>query len=225
MMGCMTSTPERFEGFPTKAFDFYDALADNNTRLWWGEHKGDYTRWVREPLLALMEELRDEFGDPHVYRPYRDARFSKGSAPLKDHQGAVVYLEDAIAYYVQVSAQGLMIAGGWYASQGLQLARYRESVVGPAGAELERILSKIPKTFTIDGQQLKTKPRGYERDHPRIDLLRNKAITGARIYPVEPWVSTRKALSVVRADWRALRPLIEWLADHVGPATEPSTES
>lgn len=224
MMGYMTSTRERFEGLPAEAFDFYDALGDNNTQPWWGEHKADYVRWVREPFVALMEELRDEFGDPHVYRPHRDARFNKGGAPIKDHQGAVVNLEDSIAYYVQISSQGLMVAGGWYASQGVQLARYRESVVGPAGAELERILAKLPSAFTIDGRPLKTKPRGYKLDQPRIDLLRNKAVIAARVYAVEPWMGTGKVLTVVRSDWRALRPLIEWLADYVGPASDPSSE-
>ena len=52
-----------FEGFPVGAFDFYDALADNNTRPWWNEHKDKYTRFVREPLVELLDELRAEFGD------------------------------------------------------------------------------------------------------------------------------------------------------------------
>ena len=60
-------------------------------------------------MLALLNELTDEFGDAHLFRPYRDARFSKDKTPLKDHQGAVVQIEDAIAYYVQVSASGCRV--------------------------------------------------------------------------------------------------------------------
>lgn len=211
----------RFEGFPIQAIEFYEALAEHNTRPWWQEHKADYEAHVRGPMIALLAELSAEFGEPHVFRPYRDARFSKDKSPIKDHQGAVIKLEDAIAYYVQISASGLMVAGGWYAPEGVQVARYRESVAGPAGAELERILRGMRRSWEIDGRPLKTRPRGVEPDHPRIDLLRNRRLTVARHNPVEPWLGTRSALTKVRSGWRSMRPLIEWLADYVGPAGDP----
>ncbi len=166
----MAGNESRFEGFPSEAFDFYDALADNNTKPWWNEHKSDYTMYVRDPLLALLGELRPEFGEPHVFRPYRDARFSKDKTPIKDHQGGFVGVEDAMGYYVQISGKGLMVAGGWYAPEGDQIARYRTSVDGPAGAELERILATMKRTWEIDGRPVKTRPRGYDADHPRIEL-------------------------------------------------------
>ena len=218
----MTTAPPRFAGFPAEAFDFYDALADNNTRPWWAEHKADYEMLVRGPLVSLLDELTGEFGAPHVFRPYRDARFSKDKTPIKDHQGAMVEVEDAIAYYVQVSASGLMVAGGWYAPQGRQVHHYREAVDGPRGVELERMVVALGRRFEVDGRPLKTRPKGYDLDHPRIALLRNRALTVARTYPVEPWLGTRRALTTVRADWRAIRPLMEWLADNVGPATDPA---
>ncbi|MFM7147456.1 MAG: DUF2461 family protein, partial [Actinomycetales bacterium] len=90
----------RFEGFPAEAFEFYDALADNNTRPWWNEHKAEYERAVRDPMLAFLAELQQEFGEGKVYRPYNDTRFAKGKPPIKDHQGAVVMVEDAVGYYV-----------------------------------------------------------------------------------------------------------------------------
>lgn len=217
----MTSTGVRFDGFPAEAFDFYETLAANNTKVWWTEHKSDYVRLVKEPMTALLDELADEFGAAHLFRPYRDARFSKDKTPIKDHQGAFVGVEDAMGYYLQLSAGGLMVAGGWYAPQGEQIARYRTSVAGPAGAELERILRTMRRSWEIDGRPVKTRPRGYDADHPRIDLLRNRALTVTRHYPVEPWLGTRKALTTVRTGWRAMRPLVEWLADYVGPATDP----
>ena len=131
------AAPERFTGFPAEAFEFYETLAAHNTRAWWADHKGDYERVVKAPLVALLAELEPEFGAGHVYRPYRDTRFSKDKAPLKDHQGAVVMLEDAVAYYVQISATGLMVAGGWYAPVGEQVHRYREAVDGPRGRDPE----------------------------------------------------------------------------------------
>jgi uncharacterized protein (TIGR02453 family) len=212
----------RFQGIPPQAFEFYASLAANNSRPWWAEHKGEYERFVKEPLTALFTELSDEFGEGHLYRPYRDTRFSKDKTPLKDHQGGLVAIEDSVGYYLQVSAAGVMVAGGWYAPQGRQIERYRNAVDGPRGPELQRILAGLPRAFAIEGQPLKTRPRGFDADHPRIDLLRNRALTVARTHPAADWQGTRKGLTTIRSDWRAMRPLLEWLADNVGPGADPA---
>ncbi len=210
-----------FTGFPIEAFEFYERLAEDNSRSWWSANKADYLARVRGPMTDLVAELAAEFGDAHVFRPHRDARFSTDKTPIKDHQGAFVGVEDAIGYYVQISAGGLMVAGGWYAPQGEQIARYRGSVDSPVGVELERIVRSLRRPWAVDGRPVKTRPRGFDADHARIDLLRNRRLTAARHYPVESWLGTRRALTVVRSGWRNVRPLVEWLADHVGPATDP----
>ena len=220
----MTKPETAFTGFPVETFEFYEHLSANNTKAWWSLHKAEYERVVRAPMLALLNELTDEFGDAHLFRPHRDARFSKDKTPLKDHQGAVVQIEDAIAYYVQVSASGLIAGAGWYSPQGEQLRRYRESVDGPTGAVLEQLLEVLPSRFVIDGRPLATKPRGYNADNPRIGLLRNRMLVASSEYPAAPWMGTRKAIETVRADWQTLQPLVEWLADHVGPAEDPSAD-
>lgn len=212
----------RFTGFPVEAFEFYDRLASDNTRAWWAENRADYQAHVREPMQHLVDELADEFGTAHLFRPHQDARFHAGRPPIKDHQGAFVGVEDAIGYYVELSAAGLMVAGGWYAPQGEQIARYRTCVDGPAGAELVRIVASMPRGWSVDGRPVKTAPRGYHVDHPRIALLRNRALTASRRYEVEPWIGTRRALTTIRARWRDLRPMVEWLADYVGPALDPA---
>jgi len=221
-MAKATASTERFEGFPAEAFDFYEALADNNTRPWWNEHKADYERAVKAPLEALVRDLQDEFGTAKLFRPYNDTRFAKGKPPIKEHQGAVVELEDAVAYYVQVSASGVMVAGGWYAPLGQQIHRFREAVDGPRGAELERLVAAARRRFEVDGRPLKTRPKGYDVDNPRIDLLRFRALTVARHYDPSAELGTRGALTMVRKDWRAMRPLLEWLADNVGPGADPA---
>lgn len=211
-----------FTGLPAEAFEFYDRLASDNTRTWWQKNRGDYERFVREPLAQLVGELAAEFGEAKLFRPYRDARFSKDRTPIKDHQGAFVGVEDATGYYVQVSADGVLVAGGWYAPEGQQIPRFREAVDSAVGAELERTVTSLRRRFQVDGNPLKTQPRGYDVGHPRIELLRCRMLTVSRTYPVATWMGTRKALTTVRSDWRAMRPLVEWLADHVGPAVDPS---
>ncbi|HNO15964.1 MAG TPA: DUF2461 family protein, partial [Actinomycetota bacterium] len=68
-------------GIPAEAFDFYDHLAADNTREFWAEHKSEYEQSVRQPLQDLADILAPEFGPAHLYRPYRDVRFSKDKTP------------------------------------------------------------------------------------------------------------------------------------------------
>ena len=65
--------------------------------------------------------------------------------------------------------------------------------------------------MTIGGDRLKTTPRGYDADHPRIALLRHKTLTVGRDLGFGPEISTPKLLDLVRKDWRAYRPLVDWV--------------
>ena len=115
-------------GIPLGAVDFFAELELNNTREWWTAHAADHARLVKGPMTALGEALADEFGTPKVFRPHRDVRFSADKSPYKTHQGVVVGTGPGMGYYVQVSARGLMVAGGWYAGTPEQIARFREVV-------------------------------------------------------------------------------------------------
>ncbi len=214
-----------FSGIPVEAFDFYDQLSADNTRSWWQAHKPDYERYVKEPLVALTAELAGEFGEAHLFRPYRDVRFAKDKSPLKDHQGAYVGLEDAIGYYLQVSATGLMVAGGWYSPQGQQVAEFREAIESGQAGYVRGLIKKLEKKgWEIDGQPLKTRPRGVAADHPDLDLLRFRALTASKTYQSKSGWERVQTFTRVRTDWRQLQPLTEWLADHVGPAADPALE-
>jgi uncharacterized protein (TIGR02453 family) len=211
----------RFSGFPTAGFDFYERLALDNSKSFWTAHKGEYETSVRAPLEELLAELEDEFGRGQVFRPYRDVRFSKDKTPYKDSQGAYVATEDSIGYYVQVSAHGLFVAGGWWSGTSQQLARWRDAVDSPNAVTLEKaIATAATKGLETGGDVMKTRPRGVPEDHPRLDLLRHRTFTVERTFGAPAWVSTRRALTHVRDTWRAMTPLVEWLTDHVGPADD-----
>ena len=211
-------TVSKFSGFPMAGFDFYEALAVDNSKTWWTAHRDTYDVAVKQPFLDLLTELEGEFGQGKVFRPYRDVRFSKEKTPYKDHQGAFVGVEDGMGWYVQVSASGLMVAGGWYSSAPKQLARYRDAVDSAVVVELEKSLAAARKAgLELGGDVMKTKPRGVADDHPHLDLLRQRNATVEKQFGMPEWVSTRAALTKVRTTWRAMTPLVNWLADHVGP--------
>ena len=145
-------------------------------------------------------------------------RFAKDKTPYKTHQGAYVPVGPACGWYVEISARGVRTGGGFYDASGSDLARIRESIDHEAtGKQLQRILAKVEKSgFEIGGEKLKTSPRGYDADHPRIDLLRHKSLTAGHQLGFDQVIHTPALVDVVRKDWRALRPLVEWVALRLG---------
>ena len=205
-----------FEGFPVAALDFYDDLEVDNTRSFWDAHREIYDESVLAPMKALTAALELEFGSAKIFRPYRDVRFSRDKEPLKTHQGAFVAAAPETGYYVEVSARGVRTGGGCYWFNPERLAAFRAAVaLDHLGIELEkRVAALRRKGFEIGGDMLKTKPRGYDAGHPRIELLRHKSLTAGRSIGFEPVIHTPALLHEVRKDWRAVRPLTEWIAEH-----------
>jgi uncharacterized protein (TIGR02453 family) len=205
-----------FTGFPVAALDFYDDLEVDNTRAFWEAHKQVYADAVRAPMLALTEALAPEFGAAKVFRPYRDVRFAKDKTPYKTHQGAFVALGTATGWYVELSPRGVRVGAGFYEASGARLAAIREAMAEEeTGRRLERMLAKYEKAgWEVGGDQLKTAPRGYDVEHPRIGLLRHKQLFVGRDYGFEADAIGPGLLDRVRTDWRTLRPLVEWIARH-----------
>ena len=211
----MTESPaSTFAGFPVAALDFYDDLEVDNTRAYWEKHKDVYTESVKAPMAALCAALAPEFGEAKVFRPYRDVRFAKDKTPYKTHQGAFVPAGPATGWYVEVSARGVRTGAGFYEASSPRLAAIRAGLDDDLrGAELERRRAGLEaEGWDVGGDRLKTTPRGYSADHPRIGLLRHRSMTVGRSHGFEPVVHTPELLDVVRDDWRALRPFVEWVA-------------
>ncbi len=213
----MSESPaSTFAGFPVAALDFYDDLEVDNTRAYWEKHKDVYTESVKAPMAALCAALAPEFGEAKVFRPYRDVRFAKDKTPFKTHQGAFVPAGPATGWYVEVSARGVRTGAGFYEASSPRLASIRAAIDDDLrGPELERLLAGLAADgWDVAGERLKTTPRGYSADHPRIGLLRHKSMTVGRSHGFEPVVHTPELLDVVRDDWRALRPFVEWVAEN-----------
>jgi uncharacterized protein (TIGR02453 family) len=211
------ATGSPFTGFPVAALDFYDDLEMDNTKSFWAAHKHVYDEAVRLPMLALTGALAEEFGQAKVFRPYRDVRFAKDKTPYKTGQGAIVNVGAATGYYVEIAAPGVRVGGGYYHAGGPDLARIRAAIdTEHSGEELVRIVEGLRrKGFEVRGEQLKTSPRGYDAGHPRIDLLRYTSMSLGRSYGFDQVIHGPELLDQVRKDWRALRPLVEWIRQRV----------
>ncbi|EFV15092.1 DUF2461 domain-containing protein [Segniliparus rugosus] len=207
-----------FTGVPEDAVAFYRELVLNNEKAWWEANKSRYATSVREPIGALVKALEPDFGEGALFRPHRDVRFSKDKSPYKDRQGAWIPAAPGIGWYVQIDWSGLKTAAGIYAPSPPQLARLRAAVADDAkGRELEGLLAALREAgLDVRGEQLKTKPKGYPADHPRLELLRHKSLVAWHEHGFPEWLDQPEAASRVRSDWDSMRPLVDWLAVRVG---------
>jgi len=208
-----------FKGWPAEALEFFDGLAEENTKAFWQRHKQDYEALVRAPMEALLADLAPKWGEGRIFRPYRDVRFSKDKTPYKTHIGAMVG-----EGYVQLSSKGLAAGSGMWEMAPDQLERYRTGVGDDkTGAKLAKVVAAARGAgLDVSGHgELKTAPRGYPSDHPRIELLRYKGLITWREWPVAAWLGTRRAEDRIVEFFSLSKPLTKWLDTNVGPSTAP----
>jgi uncharacterized protein (TIGR02453 family) len=208
-----------FRGWPVEALEFFEGLEVENTKAYWQRHKDVYDEKVRAPMEALLAELEPDWGEGRIFRPYRDVRFSKDKSPYKTHIGAV--LDEG---YVQLSAEGLAVGFGMWEMAPDQLARYRAAVDDDGtGGELSRLVEEVRAggLEIMAHGELKTAPKGYPKEHPRIELLRYKGLATWRSWPPAAWLGTAKAKDRVVGFLTASRPIGDWLRTNVGPSTVP----
>jgi uncharacterized protein (TIGR02453 family) len=145
-------------------------------------------------------------------------RFSADKSPYKTAIGATM----DNGGYIQLSAAGLAAGRGFYVMATDQLQRYRQAVVAePAGSDLAETAAAVRRAgIELSAHdRLKTAPRGYPKDHPRLDLLCLKGLIGWKQWPVAAWLATPKAKGRLAEFFLQTAPLQDWLATHVGPST------
>jgi uncharacterized protein (TIGR02453 family) len=207
-----------FSGWPIEAVEFYEGLQADNTKTYWTANKGVYDRSVHGPMVDLLAELAGEFGEGRIFRPYRDIRFRADKSPYKTS----IYATLARGGFVRFSAEGLTAATGYYGMAPDQLDRYRRAVADDErGTALAAVVDSLTaRKIEVGGAAtLKSAPRGYPRDHPRVELLRYKGLIAWREWPVGAWLGTSAAKGRVVDLLHTAAPLTTWLDEHVGPTT------
>lgn len=210
-----------FSGIPHDAIVFYEQLEADNSKAFWETNRERFKQVVRGPAEQLADEL-GQYGDFHLFRPHNDLRFSKNKPPYKTHQGAYTESEGGAGYYFQISARGLMCGVGYYAMAKDQLERFRAAVDAEhTGTEVEALVAELTKRKYSIGAigELKTAPRGYPKDHPRIELIRRKGLMVSKDFGAPKWIHTKQVASKIRQTWDGAADLNAWLDTHVGPST------
>jgi uncharacterized protein (TIGR02453 family) len=200
-----------FDGFGPEVFWWFDGLERDNSREYFTRTRDLYEREVRGQLEDLLLELGG--GEVKVFRQHRDLRFSRDKRPYKERTYGV-----AGGLYVQISARGMYVGTGYYRVESDQLERFRAAVADDeSGPVLEAALAKAK--LDVAGVSLKTAPRGYPRDHPRIELLRRKQLIVGKARPGDGGIARDPALELARRVRKASAPIVSWLDEHVGAST------
>ena len=214
-----------FSGFPEQALVFYEGLRADNSKAYWSDHRTTYEQCVKAPMEALLAQLEPEFGAAKFFRPYRDVRFAKDKTPYKDHAAAVVHGDDPDdgALYVQLSADGLYVGGGYWHTQTDQAQRLRAAVADDlTGAALVQLLAGLAG-WEVHGERLKRLPKPYDATHPRANLLHLKSLAVTRSFEPAEWLHEPECAQRVAESWRAVLPLNDWLRTNVGASRRPES--
>jgi uncharacterized protein (TIGR02453 family) len=213
-----------FEGFGPKAKRWFEGLQDDNSREYFAAHRDVFETAIRDQMQALLTELSQKLGgEVKLFRQNRDIRFSPDKSPYKTNTYGVIYGSELApqGLYASISARGLVAGSGYHMMARDQLDRYRDAVADDArGPELAKLLAKAEKAgLEVWGESLVTAPRGYPKDHTRIELLRRKSLAFGNTLTFGRGIGRADGLQFVTKTWRAAEPVTGWLEREVGPTT------
>lgn len=201
--------------------NFLKQLRKNNNREWFAEHKPMYqaalenVKAFQADLLNLMSE-HDEIENSKLFRIYKDVRFSKDKTPYKNNFGGSFVRATKWrrgGYYFQIEPDNCFIAGGFWNPNAADLKRIRTELSNDAD-EYRKILNDpdFIKVFgTLQGDQVKTAPRGFAKDDPAIDLLRYKQHIAIHKFD-NNLVLSDEFIYKVNDGFKALRPFFDYMS-------------
>jgi uncharacterized protein (TIGR02453 family) len=203
-------------------FNFLTELHQNNNRDWFNAHKSQFKEFEKEAKeffgdIASSLSKFDQISNYKVYRIYRDVRFSKDKTPYKTRfaggfQRATAALRGG--YYLNIQPGLSGVGGGFYAPNPADLKRIREEISMDDQA-LRTILEKkeFKRTFgKMRGDELKTAPKGFDKEHQAIDLLRKKQFIFFRPFSDEEVIAEDFQTKVIET-YKELRPFFDYMSE------------
>jgi uncharacterized protein (TIGR02453 family) len=223
--------------FPPEAITFLKNLEKNNNRDWFQPRKEIFDSKVKEPMLQFVETINAEllkFAPEHitepkkaVYRIYRDTRFSKDKTPYKTHIAAIfprrgLGKDGAAGFYFHVSSKSVGVACGAYAPGPEQLLKLRHFIAANE-KEFRATAARLKKLMgTVKGETLTRAPKGFDPEHPAVDLVKMKQWYW--------WVeldlklaTSPKLKSEIAKRFKTMAPMIEMLNRPLTRGSKPKT--
>jgi uncharacterized protein (TIGR02453 family) len=217
----------KFEGFGPEVRAWFTGLEADNSREYFAAHRPLYEQSVRGQMEALLGELSEKLGGQvKMFRQHRDVRFSPDKSPYKTNTYGILFGASIApsGLYASISADGLVAGTGYHVMARDQLDRFRSGVADRKhGPELAKLVEKAARAgLEVWGALLTTAPRGFPKDHERIELLRRKSLTlGARL-DAGSGITRAEGMRFLTRTWRAAAPVAGWLDRHVGASELPA---
>lgn len=206
--------------------EFLKKLDKNNNRVWFQENKAMYEK-SHEEMVDFAERLLVEMNKHDViesssakrslFRIYRDVRFGKDKTPYKTNWGGGIRRsgqERRGGYYYEIGPNRSFVMGGFFGPNKEDLLNIRKQIAQDADSLRGILKSKKFKDFfgKLHGSQLKTAPRGFDKDHPEIDLLRYKQFTLRHHFTIEE-VTDKNFPVIVSFAFKQMRPFLDYMSE------------
>ncbi|WP_313003780.1 DUF2461 domain-containing protein [Chryseobacterium gleum] len=205
-----------------KAFEFLTQLKENNNREWFAKHKSEYDAIVKENKVVftkIYNELQehDQLKGMHIFRIYNYVRFSKNKTPYKTNFGVGYSRSKPMlrgGYYIQLEPGNSFVGGGFWGPEAKDLLRIRKEFE-ISSKEIEKIIAD--KTFIkyfeeLKGDSVKTAPRGFDKNHPAIDLIRKKQFLVMRKFTDKEVLSDNFQKEAILT-LLAMRPFFDYMSE------------
>ncbi|MGB1444875.1 MAG: DUF2461 domain-containing protein [Flavobacteriaceae bacterium] len=202
-------------------FSFFSELENNNTREWFEPQKARFKALEGEmkqfaSVLASAMNEHDSIDKFKLFRLYRDVRFSKDKTPFKTHFGISFHREKPAlrgGYYLHIKPGDNFIATGFWNPEKDDLKRIRKEMELDADEFRELMAQPSFKSVwgTLEGEEVKTAPKGFSKEDPNIDLIRKKAYLFTKKYS-DKEVLAKDFLQKVNADFKAVRPFFDYMS-------------
>ncbi len=222
-----------FTGFSQEGLNFLAELAENNEREWFNANKKRYIALLQEPAQAFIVAMGERLqtivpairydtktnGSGSLMRIYRDIRFSADKTPYNTHV-SMIFWEGAgkktqhPGFYFRVTKDGGYVAGGQFGLAKEKLKAFREAVDhNEIGQKLAQIVARLKEGgYEIGGSHYKNIPRGYDKAHPRADLLKHNGLYASSETIPPNNLASSDLIDICFARYQAMASLQQWLA-------------
>jgi len=202
--------------------EFLSKLKENNNRDWFNEHKPKFQieqNKVKQFYNSIMRQLKthDDIEQLKMYRVYRDVRFSKDKTPYKPHfAGSFSRATKKLrgGYYLRIRPGESFLAGGFWQPNKEDLLRIRKEFEMDSQVIREIMNDENFRNFfgKLQGDSLKTAPRGFDKNHPDLDLIRMKQFIVVRNFSDEE-VLASNFLEEIDQSYKAMRPYFNYMSE------------
>ena len=209
---------------PKSALDFFKKLEKNNNRDWFNDNKKEF-KAIEAEVKAVYNELynrlnlHDEIDKMKMFRIYRDVRFSKDKTPYKTHFGGSFHRKKPAlrgGYYLHIAPNNeSFIATGFWEPASPDLLRIRKEFEMDAEPMREILADKNFNSIwgnQFVGDEVKSAPKGFSKEHPNIDLIKKKQFIFTRKF-TDQEITANNILDVVDDSFKAIRPYFNYMSD------------